>query len=269
MDYKFLGIDEGRQNLFKGSTASDTLEWKTSLEKYPIARSMQIIGDDLVLAGYDNGYFTIEISTGKIIHSCSRWKEVTSVTRTEEGRILITGTDLENCRGVCVVTLDENDNVIRKVSRKGRYVRLMGVPDKNTYLLSMNRIVLETDSSLRIRCRFRSRKFLHVWKSLRLADDTTVISAGYGACMIRFSKKGKVIQKFGTIDDVPGEVSPFFYGGCELAPDGNILVANWQGHGPSNGGKGRQLLCFSGEGKYITSWSYPEEVSSFQGLLLL
>ena len=269
MKYNFLGIDEGRQNIFKADTASDTLEWKTSLEKFPIARSMQIIGKDHVLAGYENGFFIIEISSGKIISSCGRWSNVTSVSRTGDGRTLVTGTDLENSKGICVVTLDDNNKVIRKVSRKGRYVRLMSVTERNTFLLSVNRIVLETDSSLRIKRRFKSRKFFHAWKSLRLEDDTTIVSAGYGACMVRFSKKGKVIQKFGTRDDVPDEVSPFFYGGCELAPDGNILVANWQGHGPSNGRKGRQLLCFSADGKYLNSWSYPKEVSSFQGLLLL
>jgi hypothetical protein len=79
---------------------------------------------------------------------------------------------------------------------------------------------------------------------------------------------------------VPPEVNPFFFasfafidgGGGEdggAGGEGDILVANWQGHGPDNGHKGRQLLLFGPDGEYKEGWSFPETVSSLQGLLAL
>jgi hypothetical protein len=54
----------------------------------------------------------------------------------------------------------------------------------------------------------------------------------------------------------------------EPLPDGGFLVANWQGHGPDNGAKGRQLIHFGPDGRYLDSCSLPG-VSSLQGILVL
>ena len=68
---------------------------------------------------------------------------------------------------------------------------------------------------------------------------------------------------------MPDEVSPFFYATFQVLDDGRVMVANWQGHGPENGHKGRQLLEFSAAGKLLNSWSDPHKISSLQGILIL
>jgi hypothetical protein len=87
--------------------------------------------------------------------------------------------------------------------------------------------------------------------------------------MARFDASGACVQRFGATGSVPEEVAPFFYASYERLPDGRLLVANWQGHGPDNGAKGRQLLEFSQDGELQRSWTWPAHISSLQGILLV
>lgn len=269
MNYNFLTIDEGKQALLKAQTNNNKIHWRVDLAQFPIAREMQRLDNDTVLVGYDEGYFICEIETGNIIHDCRKWKEVSSARRLSDGTTLITGQDLNGLEGVSLLTLDSKDNVIKKQSRPGDYVRLMSPGPGDSYLFCTNDHIIQTDYDLKDIRRFESEGFLHAWKSRVMPDDTILISAGYGAFMARFSLDGTVLQTFGRTEEVPSEVEPFFYGSFDIAENGNILVANWQDHGPDNGHKGRQLLCFTAQGEFIEYWSYPDDISSFQGLLLL
>lgn len=267
-NYEFIAIDEGKQNLLRGNTGGKGISWKRSLADYPTARALERLDGDRILIGYDRGYCIAEIDSGEIIHDCRRWTGVTSAISGPDGTRLITGLNLEGRKGVTVLTLDREDRVIDARSRRGNYVRLMARTEENLYLLSTNDRIRICTSGLQMKGTLAAKGFLHVWQS-RVADDSILVSAGYGAFMARFSLSGKLVQVFGGKDSVPTEVEPFFYACFSIAEDKSILVANWQGHGPDNGQKGRQLLHFDEKGKYLESWSFPEEISSFQGLLLL
>jgi WD40 repeat protein len=267
--YDFMGIDEGKQNLFRGDTLSGKIHWIKSLEDYPTARAMQRLDDDTILLGYERGYCIVEISKGNVIHDCSRWENVTSAYRCDDGTTLLTGLDLNGKNGVCVITLDNNDQIIHTAVQEGDYVRLMTVSDDKKYLLSTNDHVTICDRELNTEKNLSVEGFLHAWQTKIMPDRSLLVSAGYGAFITRFSYAGDVLSTFGKIGQVPEEVEPNFYAAIDIADDGNILVANWQGHGPDNGSKGRQLILFSSDGEFLDSWSFGDKISSFQGLLLL
>jgi len=269
LGYRFLGIDEGRQNLLLGDTRQGSLLWMKSLREYPTARAMQALEHGAVLIGYDQGYLTVNPRDGEILHDCRRWKGITSASRLADGTTLLTGLDLEGNQGVCVLTLDKDDVLIHTAVRPGDYVRLMTPVKSGSYLLSVNDHICETDRELSRVKDLEAEGFLHAWQSYRYENGQTLVSAGYGGFLALFSSQGCLLKTFGGKGDVPEEVNPHFYASLRIAEDGNILVANWQGHGSENGHKGRQLVCFSPEGAYLTSWSFPDEVSSLQGLLLL
>ena len=87
--------------------------------------------------------------------------------------------------------------------------------------------------------------------------------------MAVFDAAGQCLQRFGGAADVAAAVAPFFYASFEQLPDGRLLVANWQGHGPDNGAKGCQLLEFDAQGRLLDSWSAGQHISSLQGLLIV
>lgn len=265
---RFLAIDEGRQMLSLIDTDCSEAQWTLDLKDLPLARSMQRLGPDLALVGFDGGFFELEISTGRVLKTVNQWRNVTSVSR--QGHLtLVTGTDLEGVAGVVVLGVDANGTVVSRARRDGDYVRLMQPGSAGTFLLCTNDHILETSADLQAVGQFRAEGFLHAWMAQRLADGTTLVSAGYGAFMARFAKDGHLIQTFGRATELPAEISPFFYAAFQIRTDGSLLVANWQGHGPDNGTKGRQLLAFTADGQFVGSWSAPELISSLQGLLLV
>lgn len=267
--YDFIGIDEGCRTIFRADSGSGKITWKKSLGDYPTARALQNLGEGNILAGYDGGYMVFRSSDGEVVHNCSRWKGITSALRRDDGTTLLAGIDLEGCEGVTVITLDSDDKVVNKVSREGDYVRLMSQAGSDRFLLSTNECITETDEELKTIRTMGAEGFLHAWQSQRLEDGRTLVSAGYGAFMVYFDADGNIEKTFGRKDELPPEIEPFFYASFRFVPDGSLLVANWEGHGPDNGDKGRQLLRFTAEGEYIESTSFPEEVSSLQGLLVL
>jgi len=211
----------------------------------------------------------MEISSGEILFVRDGWKDVTAVRRLPSGETLLTGLGLDGGGGVTVLTLDGELRPARVARREGDYVRLMRPTGSGAYLLCANDRILEVDPDLVLLHELKAPGFLHAWMAERLADGSTLVSAGYGAFMARFDPDGLLAATFGGTGDVPSEVEPNFYAAFQVLEEGRVLVANWQGHGPGNGRKGRQLLEFSLEGEFLGSWSDPERVSSLQGLLAL
>lgn len=267
--YRLIAIDEGRQQLMLLDTSLPAPLWTLSLEDFPLARDLQLLDEQRVLVGYDRGFFTLDIASGRTLASCSRWKDVTAVHRRADGSTLVTGLNLDGSGGINVLTLDRGLNLVNTARRDGDYVRLMRVTHQGTYLLCANDHILETTPELQALRRFEAAGLEHAWKAERLEDGSTLVSAGYGAFMTRFNANGICVKMFGDAGTVPAEVEPFFYASYERLPDGRLLVANWQGHGPDNGHKGRQLLEFNGAGRMLRSWSFAEHVSSLQGILLV
>jgi hypothetical protein len=273
---RFLGIDEGRARLSLYDTAeggpSSAPLWTRELADYPLCRDLQRLGPDLALVGFDRGFFELEISSGRITRLSAPWKNVTAARRLDDGTTLVTGLDLDGGSGVTVLSLDPELRVAHVARREGDYVRLMrpaGTGASGSYLLCTNDHILETTTELAPIRKLAAPGFLHAWKAERLADGSTLVSAGYGAFMAHFDAAGALAQTFGGKGDVPPEIEPNFYATFQVLDDGRLLVANWEGHGPGNGRKGRQLLEFSPAGEFIGSWSDPERISSLQGILVL
>lgn len=269
ISHRLLGIDEGRQQLHLIDTATDTFHWTLDLSDFPLARDMQRLDAKRVLVGCDRGFFELDIATGRVLTSHLRWTEVTGAHRQPDGSTLVTGFNLDGSGGVNVLTLDRDSTVTKVARRDGDYIRLMRTTAADTYLLCTNDHILETTPDLVALRRFSAPGFEHAWQAERLDDGTTLVSAGYGAFMALFDAEGRLVERFGSAADVPGEVDPFFYATFRHSANGNLVVANWMGHGPDNGHKGRQLLEFDANHRLVGSWSAPERISSLQGILLV
>jgi hypothetical protein len=268
-DLALLAIDEGRQRLHLVDTGDARAGWQRDLADFPLARDLQRIGRDRVLVGFERGFIEIDIATGAVLRACERWTGVTAAHRLPDGRTLVAGMNLGGgSDSIDVLVLDADLRETGALRRQGDYVRLVR-PAGDGFLLCTNDHILETDAMLRPVRRLAAPGFEHAWKAERQRGGGTLVSAGYGAFMARFDAQGKLTQVFGAAGDVPEEVAPFFYATFQVLDDGRIVVANWQGHGPDNGGKGRQLLSFGADGRLLASWSDPQRISSLQGILVL
>jgi hypothetical protein len=275
LSHRFLGIDEGKQQLALIDTEDAGYGWTMDLTALPLARDLQRLDRERALVGFDRGFFEIDIARGAVLRVCAQWSDVTAVTRLPDGSTVLTGMDLTGAAargeeaGVDVITLRPDLSLRTQASRRGDYVRLMRVNADGNYLLCTNDHILETTPDLEPLRRLAAPGFQHAWMAQRQSDGTTLVSAGYGAFMARFDRAGTCVSTFGHADALPAEVAPFFYASFQRLADGRLLVANWQDHGPDNGHKGRQLLEFSPDDVLTGCWSDPKKLSSLQGLLVL
>ena len=177
--------------------------------------------------------------------------------------------DITGAKGVVVVELNAQDKEIHRAIFPGDYVRLIRQTEQGTYLMSCNDRIREGSRDGKYLREFPVDGFYHAWKSLRLPGGNLMVTAGYGAFVVELDPAGKIIRKFGNKESVPEKVRPFFYAMFQLLPDGNIVLANWQGHGPGFGNSGVQLLEFNSTGEIVWTWSKAELISSLQGVLVL
>jgi hypothetical protein len=264
----------------------------------PAARDMQLIGGNKILIGHHHGYTEFDLTMGRIAKEFNALEGVTAVRRQPDGHTIIVGVDIAglvgqrvppvsnskdqkekmetgethcptSVKGVVVVELDPNDQEVHRTIFPDDYVRLIRQTEQGTYLMSCNDCIREGSRDGKYLREFPVERFYHAWKALRLPSGNLLVTAGYGAFVVELDPAGKFIRKFGGKESVPEKVRPFFNAMCQLLPNGNIVLANWQGHGPGFGNSGVQLLEFNSAGEIVWSWSKADLISSLQGVLVL
>ncbi len=268
IQHRFLTIDEGLAQLMHVDEAHPENDWVVPVG-HPQARDMQLIGGGRVLIGHHHGWSEFDLGTGEVLFENTRYEGVTAARRQPDGRTLLAGVDIAGVTGVAVVELDAEGNELRKIQYEGDYVRLIRQTAQGTLLMSCNDRIREADLEGNYLREFPVEDFFHAWKSLRLPNGHLLVSAGYGAFMVELDAEGAILRKFGTKEQLPAKVNPFFYATFQLLPNAHIVLANWQGHGEGFGESGVQLLEFDPAGKLVWQWSDASRISSLQGLLVL
>jgi hypothetical protein len=266
--HEFIAIDEGHATLLRVNERDQSKNWMIPIGQ-PAARDMQLIGGNKILIGHHRGYTEFDLGLGRVVKEFAALEGVTAARRQANGHTIIAGVDITGAKGVIVLELDANDQETNRTVFPGDYVRLIRQTEQGTYLMSCNDRIREGSQDGKYIKEYPVEGFYHAWKSLRLPNDNLLVTAGYGAFVVELSPDGKFIRRFGGKESVSDEVRPFFYAMFQLLPNGNIVLANWQGHGPGFGNSGTQLLEFDPAGKIVWSWSKPDLISSLQGVLVL
>lgn len=291
--HDFVAIDEGLSNLMRVDEANPARNWLVHIGKeHP--RDMQLIGQGRLLISHDAGYQIYDLSTGRLLKDVSRYHDVSSARYLPDGHILLVGVDFDRekknkgdnpigdptGRHVIFGEYTPDDHQVRRTAYAGDYARLVRETSEGTFLCSCNQKFLEGDANGTWIRQFPVPGFYHAWKALRLPNGDTLMSAGYGTTqdkkaalrtsfMVEVDPQGRVVRRFGAADQVPPEVHPFFYANFQLLQNGDVVVANWQGHKAGHNYQGEQLLEFDQRGRIVWQWSDRAFVSSVQGVLVL
>jgi len=268
IQHEFIAIDEGHATLLHVNESDQSKNWLVPIGQ-PAARDMQLIGGNKILIGHHHGYTEFDLTLGRVAKEFVSLAGVTAVRRQSNGHTLIAGVDMPGAKGVAVLEFDANDQEVHRAIYPGDYVRLIRQTEQETYLMSCNDRIREGSRDGKYLREFPVDGFFHAWKSLRLPNGNLIVTAGYGAFVVELDPDGKILRKFGGKESVPENVRPFFYAMFQLLPNGNIVLANWQGHGLGFGHSGVQLLEFNPAGEIVWSWSKADLISSLQGVLVL
>jgi hypothetical protein len=214
-----------------------------------------------VLLGVDDGFREYELASGKLLKSVKgTGGKCYSVFRTKDERTLLTGDDLSGQKGACLVVYDRADRIIERKAFDGlTMLRHLRPTPEGTYLLAAVGQVVEVDARWNILR--RSKLAGNLFKAVRLANGNVLCSSGPGA---RFLKE--VNPQDEVVREIRGdELREGSFTGFHLQRDGQVVVANWLGHGPDH--DGIVLVQFDREGKIV--WRYGRPHASFVEVVLL
>lgn len=263
---KLLLRDEGKNQLSYLDMSDPSKNWN---EPVPSGRDIQLVGKGRVLIGTGSGYEERDIETGKKLYELTSYKGTISARRLRNGNTLLVGLNWKEKEGIVLVDVDEQGVAKRLIVYPGfTYVRLVRETVQSTLLVSADNIVFEGDMDGNIlwQAKLVGNDHPHAWQPLRLANGQTLVSGGYTGNIQFFDTDGSLIRTIGG----PEKVNPKFYAGLQILPNGNLVVVNWQGHGPDMGEKGYQLLEYSPEGKLVWSWKQDANVfSSLHAVIIL
>lgn len=268
--HRFIAIDEGLNQLIHIDERNPAAQWVVPI--VPQARDMQLVGAHRLLISHHNGFSEYDIRDGQKCREYSALSGVTAARRQPDGTTLLAGVNLAGETGVTLLTLSPapENKIIHRATYGGDYVRLIRQTASDRCLFMCNDRIRLADTNGHYLAEYPVDGFKHTWKALRLRDGRILASAGYGAFMAELDANGKLLRTFGGASQVPAGVNPYFYAMFQVLPDGNVIVANWQGHGAGNGAKGMQLLEFAPDGTIAWQWKQPPAlVSSLQGIIIL
>jgi hypothetical protein len=278
--HDFVAIDEGLNTLLRVNENNPSGDWTIKIGRaHP--RDMQLVGGGRILISHDVGYTEYDLATGKTLEEVTSMKNVSSARRLANGNTLVAYAVEKQAMGVFVVELDPSHAVVHQTVYPGDYVRLMRETTKGTFLYGMDNCIKESDGQGKFIWQAAIPGFSHAWKALRLPNGNTLASSGYGslnhkdsgpnanAFMVEIAPDGSIARKYGAQADVPAAIHPFFYADFQLLANGDVVVANWQGHGPKHGTSGVQVLEYNPAGAIVWQWSDQPRISSIQGVLVL
>jgi hypothetical protein len=268
IQHEFIAIDEGLAQLLHIDERQPARNWIVPTG-HPQARDLQLIGSGRALVGHDAGYSEFDLATGQRVKDFAAYKGVTSARRLANGHTLLAGAKLAGEKTVVVLELDATDAVTRKTVFPATYVRLLRETAVGTWLMTHDAVVRECDRTGAMLREWAVPGFKNAWKAVRLPDGRTLASGGYGAAMAELDATGTVRRVFATKAELPAATHPHFYATFQLLPNGHIVLANWQGHGPGHGASGAQLFELDAQAQVVWQWSDATIISSLQGVLVL
>ncbi|MSU25558.1 MAG: hypothetical protein EXS32_17265 [Opitutus sp.] len=266
--HDLLIIDEGLAQLLRVNENDPAKNWIVPTG-HPQSRDLQLIGGGRVLVGHDAGYSEFDIATGKNLKDVAIYKGVTSARRLPNGHTLLAGAKLAGEQSVVVLEVDAANAIKSKTVFPGTYIRLIRETPQGTWLMMNDTMIREGDRSGKLLHEWTVPGFKHAWKAVRLANGHLLASGGYGAFFVELDATGAVVRKFAAKEDMPAAVKANFYATFQLLPNGHLVVANWQAHGPGHGASGVQLFELDEKAAIVWQWSEANIISSLQGVLVL
>ena len=268
MTHKVIVADEGNGKVHYINLANPSERWSITTAN----RDLQLIGSDRLMVSVGDGYAEYNVKTGAYIKKVTTGGGVQSVFRLSSSSTFIGSEG----NPASVKEVDSTGKEIRKINfAVNASIRIVRPTLDGTFLVGgkVAGTMYECDSTGAVI--WEAQAGGEPYMALRLPDGNTLVSNGYGAQMVLIGGDGKVIKQYPTQADRNGSefwsnAAPNFFAGFQILKNGNIVVANWEGHGGGNGGKGFQLIEINSDLTDVVSYwrQDPAIVSSLHGVLV-
>ena len=108
----------------------------------------------------------------------------------------------------------------------------------------------------------------HIFMVKELPNGHLLAAGGYGGFLVELDKDGKTVRKVGGKPGPEG-IGINFFASVDILKNGNLLIANWTGHGVNDSEKGAQILEYDSAGKIVWQWHDAQAAGSIHNALVL
>jgi outer membrane protein assembly factor BamB len=261
--HKFLAVDNGRNRLLYIDEHDPARNWAVSIP--PGSRDLQRLDRGRVLVSHGNGAAEYDLATGrKLAWAVERYSQVSSAVRLANGNTLL---GANGDAGIVLYEVDrDGKEVARTLLPKMKDLRLLRRLDDGNILLTVSDPCRVIEVAPQGKIVWQAALPGKGYKAVRLANGNTLVSTGGEATVIELNPTGQVVLTVGGKKAHPA-LGLDWSSGFELLPDGNILVANWLGHGKQ--GTGAHVVEFDRNKRVVWKWENHQQAATITNVLVL
>jgi len=262
--HKFLAVDNGNPNqLIYIDQFAPEKSWTVRVPGSK-SRDLQILPNGRVLASHSQGAAEYDLATGKTLWSALKYGGVQTARRLPNGNTLL-GSNSKG--GVLIREIDRTGESKGERLLEGlQDLRLMRLLPNGNVLLTASRPYRAVEVDAKGAIVWSAKLPSKGYKAARLPDGRTVAGAGGAVTVLTFDKAGKVVATVGGKDKHP-TLGLDFCSGFDRLANGNIVMANWLGHGKE--GKGVHLAEFDADNRVVWTWADHKAAKSVTNVLVL
>jgi len=261
VQHRWLCVDNGKNLLLYVDQIRPKKSWSKPIP--PGSRDLQLIADNRrVLVSHGNGAAEYDLATGTASGwAVTRYSGIQSAVRLANGHTLLA------CGDGTLFDVDADGNEVASVHPQEKLdIRLMVPLDGGNFLLSgaKPQALLEMTRTGAI-----TKKIPLPGKGYRavlLPNGHYRSGTGDECRIVEVDADGKVCWFVGGKMEHPG-LGLDFFSGWDTLPNGNIVVANWLGHGKQ--GKGCHLVEFMRDNKVVWTWQDHEAAKQITNVKML
>ena len=254
----FAVVDNGGNRLVVIDQIQGKRGWSVAVPAG--ARDVQRVQGDRLLVSHASGATEYALADGAAGWSHTALKGVSSAQRLSDGStVFLTGAGLTR--------ISASGAVIAQVPLAINDPRLLRVLDDGS--------VLACSASGKYIQHFSASGAALPWKAtlpgkgylaLRQADGTTWATTGDQCSILKLDAAGTVLASLGGIAAHPEARLLWLSGFCRLA-NGNLVAANWNGHGKI--GQGPHVVEFTPDNRLVWSWEDHAAAKTVTNVLVL
>ena len=261
-EHRFVCVDNGENRLIYVDQLNEGCDWATKLPGG--SRDLQLVEKNVVLVSHGNGAGEYSLKDGKLIRIVADgYKNINSARR------LLNGGTMLISRSGKIFVLSKSGKQIKKfkIQYDGLDIRLMRFNASGNMLVAQTkkpRCLLETDMAGRVICKTSLPD--KGYRAHEMNNGNVLVSIGDSVKVIEIDAEGKIVR-FAGGREKHEDAGLDFFSGFDVLANGNIIVANWLGHGKQ--GTAPHLFEFDGKNDIVWSWDDHKKAKQVTNVLVL
>jgi len=261
--HRFLAIDNHRNHLLLVDQFDPAKSWMVGIP--PGSRDLESLDGGKILVSHASGAAEYALASGRRLGwAVDRYNQVNSAQRLASGNTLL---GANTPAGIALYEVDREGKEVGRLLLAGlKDLRLLRRLANGNTLLTVSDPCRAVEVDPRGKVVWQAALPGKGYEAVRLANGNTLVSTGGEASVVELDPAGRTVFTAGGKRAHPGLGLDWASGFDRLA-NGNVLLANWLGHGKL--GTGPHLAEFDAQNRLVWKWEDHQQAGTITNVLLL